>query len=113
MSHDKLPNRYEYWNPWNLCYKFFAEAERLWELETASRRVQLTSIQAGLLLDLVRRMHAMEALRRPYSYMEQAVEMAKKIRLFDSDSDTMSAKADVKTTRARQFSAWGVFNYQR
>ncbi|KXX81374.1 Nitrogen assimilation transcription factor nirA [Madurella mycetomatis] len=107
MDHDRIPNRYEYWNHRNLSYQFLAEAERLWDIETASRRVRVTTLQAALILHIVHNVHAMDAIG--YSYLRQAVNMAKKIGFFSPES---GARRDNKRARAREFTAWSIFNCQ-
>ncbi|GAB1321084.1 hypothetical protein MFIFM68171_11294 [Madurella fahalii] len=107
MACDRIPNRYEFWNPCNLSYQFVAEAERLWDIETASRRVRITTLQAAILLNAAHNMHASDTIG--YSYLCRAVNMAKKIGLFSPDS---GAKQDSRRTRAKEFTAWALFNSQ-
>ena len=82
MTTNELPNRYEYWNPRNSSYQFLAEAKRLWEMETSSSRVRMTTIQAAILLNLISLTNAADAIG--FIYTEKAIEMARRTRLFGS-----------------------------
>lgn len=104
-----LPNRYEYWNPKNLSYQFLAEANRLWEIETVAtnNRVRLTTIQGAVLLHVITVMNAMDAVGATYT--RQAVDMARLIGLFGPDG----ARQNSRRTKARAFTAWALFDWQR
>jgi hypothetical protein len=107
MATNELSERYEYWNPRNYGYQFLAEAKRLWEIETMSSRVRLTTIQASVLLHLTNVMNAIDAVGSTYT--EKAVDMAHRIKLF-GPNDTIQ---DTKRRTARVFTAWALFNWQR
>jgi hypothetical protein len=107
MGTNELSDRYEYWNPRNYGYQFLAEAKRLWEIETMTNRVRLTTIQASVLLHLSNVMNAIDGVGSTYT--ELAVDMAHKIKLFGPNGTTQ----DTKRRNARVFTAWALFNWQR
>jgi hypothetical protein len=106
MITNELPKRYEYWNPRNMSYQFLVEAKRLWEIETTSRRVRLTTIQAAILLHLIHVANAMDAVGSIYT--QQAVSLAQRIGLFGPSA----AGQNTKRSNAKLFTAWALFNWQ-
>lgn len=102
-----ISHRYEYWNPKNLGYQFLAEAKRLWDIELLSGRVRLTTIQAGMHLNLVHIMNAMDAAG--LSYTQQALDMARRVGLLVPPS---GPKQNSRRNRAKAFTAWALFNWQ-
>jgi hypothetical protein len=107
MATRELSNRYEYWNPRNYTYQFLAEAKRLWEIETTSSRVRLTTIQAAVLLHIINIGNAMDAVGSAYT--QQAVDMAQRIGLFGAGG----AKQETNRSNARVFTAWALFGWQK
>jgi hypothetical protein len=105
MSDLRVSRRAEFWNPESLCYRFFAEAKRLWELETGNLR--LTTIQAALILYTVYASCAADKLGRVY--VEQALVMVRELKLFETCPEITNAKMRA----ARDFTAWVVFWFQR
>ncbi len=89
-----------------MSYQFFAEARRLWELEATSTRVRLTTIQAAILLHLINLVNAIDAVG--YTYTTQAVDMARRIKLFGG----LVAEQDAKRRHAKAFTAWALYNWQ-
>jgi hypothetical protein len=105
MCYSKIPNRFEYWNPRTLGYQFLAEAKRLWELE--SGRSKLTTIQAGPIINIVLNMSCMDKLG--WAYTLKAVALAYDLNLFNPPLEPTSKEMQ----GARNFTAWGLFSFQR
>ncbi|KAJ4227937.1 hypothetical protein NW759_004026 [Fusarium solani] len=93
--YSRFRDRAEYWNPQTLLYRFLAEAKRLWELEADTPRV--TTVQAGLALNMVHNMCGLDKFGRAYSI--QAVNLAHKLRLFDDVEEVQ----DQRTRDGRAF----------
>ncbi|KAK2608972.1 hypothetical protein QQS21_002452 [Conoideocrella luteorostrata] len=102
--YQRATKRYEHWNPRHLGYQFLAEAKRLWELEIG--RSRLTTIHAGLVITLMHNMSCMDKVG--WTYTLQAITIAHNLRLFDSSMRVKNSKE----RRARDFTAWALFNYQ-
>ncbi|KAK1955724.1 hypothetical protein LY78DRAFT_423597 [Colletotrichum sublineola] len=96
--------RNEPWNTTSLCYRFFAEARRLWELEMGGST--LTNLQAALVMNTVYNMDGLDEIG--HIYMVQAAKIAHNMHLFSPLPATEWTDMDV----ARLFTAWGFFQWQ-
>ncbi|CCE33506.1 related to nitrate assimilation regulatory protein nirA [Claviceps purpurea 20.1] len=100
-----FPLRAEYWNPNTMLYRFMAEAKRIWELEHSSP--QITTIQAGIIFNVIYNLCGLDEVGQPYRL--HAVALARRMRLFmrvgiaDADSRLCSGKA---------FTAWALYNWE-
>ncbi|KAM0457974.1 hypothetical protein ACHAO4_002695 [Trichoderma viride] len=102
--HMGIPKREQFWNPQGLKYRFLAEAIRLWELESA--RVDLVTVQAATLLNLVYGHNGMDKIGD--IYLNHALNKARQLDLF-GDHATVDNE---RMFHARVFSAWALFNWQ-
>ncbi|KAL7917956.1 hypothetical protein ACQKWADRAFT_265301 [Trichoderma austrokoningii] len=102
--HVGIPNREQFWVPQSLRYRFLAEATRLWELEHT--RVDLVTVQAATLLNLVYSHNGMDSIGEVY--LAHAIHKAQQLNLF-GDHATID---DQRMFHARVFSAWALFNWQ-
>ena len=94
-------SRAEYWNPKNLGYQFLAEAKRLWELESGKSRI--TTVQAAVSLNMV--YNACGADKIGSEYTVQAVRMARKLKLFNQQSDIVCRE----TRMVMAYTGWSLF----
>lgn len=102
-SSSSLSDRSKYWLPDNLTYKFTAEAKRLWDLETASGRRRLTTVQAAQILSSIMDFDGINALGRIYT--DQGLTMANDLGLFElSQEDTND-----QIRKARTWTAWSLY----
>ncbi|CAI6337654.1 unnamed protein product [Periconia digitata] len=101
-SHQDSRNRADHRNPKNLGYRFFAEAKRLWELHSTSKK-SLPSLQTALLLNLLFNLHSSDRIGR--SYQDQAISIAHEIDLFNLATHTMSASG----RDSRGFTLWCLY----
>ncbi|KAA8632821.1 hypothetical protein SMACR_02850 [Sordaria macrospora] len=123
--HRGLHGRAEYWNPANIVYMFLAEAKRLFEIDSelerpipmlndphGERRLReweerrLTTIQAGLLLNVLYLFNGSDKIGWRYSL--RAIDMAHEINLFGAAQPEM----DREMRNVREFTAWIVFTWQ-
>lgn len=81
-----------------------AEAQRLWELQTG--KLRLPALQATLILNMIYNNNALDAVG--LKYLISAVEMAQELKLFQPSS----RKRSDRMKRAREFTAWCLFNWQ-
>lgn len=102
--HPQLKGRNEPWDAQSLCYRFFAEAKRLWELEIGQSK--LTTLQAALVMNTVYNMDGLDQIGN--IYMVEAAKIAHSLNLFGPQESY--ARTDMFT--ARQFTAWGLFSWQ-
>ena len=102
----RFENRAEYWNPQTLSYRFLVEAKRLWEPEAAQPRI--TTIQAGILLNLLHNMCGLDKIGRAYSV--QAIALAHALRLYD-DVPAVRGESS-RSADGRVFTAWMLYNYE-
>lgn len=102
-SSANLSNRAKYWLPDNLTYKFTAEAKRLWDLEAASGRQKLTTVQASQILSVIMDFDGINSLGRMYT--TQGLSMAQDLGLFKSSQHVQC----VKSRKARIWTAWSLF----
>jgi hypothetical protein len=100
-AHEGIPDRAKFWSPQNLAYRFSAEAKRLWESQDG--RVDLPTIQAAILLNVISNSDSMDRVGR--AYMTQAVGMAHDMQLFKAPSPEESKELQ----RVRTFTAWCLF----
>jgi hypothetical protein len=98
------PVRNQPWNTASLCYSFFAEAKRLWEIEMGESK--LTTLQAALVMNSVYNMDGLDQIGN--IYMVQAAKMAYNMDLFSPSQPDNRTDMDV----ARQFTAWSFFSWQ-
>ncbi|GAB0134298.1 hypothetical protein EsDP_00002676 [Epichloe bromicola] len=106
MSYNGARSRHEYWSPNTLGYRFLTEAKRLWELEMEMERSRLTTVQAGVLLNIAHSMSGRDIIG--WSYTVRAAEIAHTLGIFTSEKAVKS----MTMRRARDFTAWAFFSYQ-
>ncbi|KAH6607270.1 hypothetical protein Trco_003583 [Trichoderma cornu-damae] len=99
-----IPNRDQFWVPQSLRYRFLAEAKRLWEQE--SNKVDLVTVQAATLLNLIYSHNGMDKVGMPY--LTQALKIAQQIDLFGDNANEKNGRM----VHARVFTAWALFNWQ-
>ncbi|KAF1737343.1 Nitrogen assimilation transcription factor nirA [Beauveria bassiana] len=102
LIHLPFPDRAEYWNPHFLGYKFFAEARRLWDMDRFEPD-SVTTIQAGLIMNLVYNVYSMDKVG--LSYGAQASAMAYKMGLFKLPDEVTDPSLQI----VRDFTAWGLY----
>ncbi|KAL7952129.1 hypothetical protein V8C42DRAFT_306225 [Trichoderma barbatum] len=96
--------RQQFWNPENIGYRFLAEAKRLWELKSES--ADLPTLQAAVIMNIVYVHHGIDKLGM--IYLKRAIAIAEALELFRG-----SSRIHNSTLRhARDFTAWGLYNYQ-
>lgn len=98
-----MQTRADYWLPDNLGSRFLAEAKRLLELE--QRVGRLTSVQAAVIINLTCNANGIDDLS--WSYLYQAVEMARQLDLF-----AVIPEASQEEQVASATTAWCLFNCQ-
>ena len=99
--HPRIKGRNQPWDTESLCYRFFAETKRLWELETGESK--LTTCQAALVMNSVYNMDGLDQIGNVY--MVQAAKIAYNLDLFGAQG---RGEMDV----AKQFTAWCLFSWQ-
>ncbi|KAL7790796.1 hypothetical protein V8C37DRAFT_176366 [Trichoderma ceciliae] len=99
-----IPNRHQFWVPQSLRYRFLAEARRLWEQEWD--KVDLVTVQAAALLNLIYSHNGMDKIGQPY--LMQALKIAQQMGLFGDHSK----EKNERMVHARVFTAWALFNWQ-
>lgn len=102
-SSSSLSDRSKYWLPDNLTYKFTAEAKRLWDLEGASGRRRLTTVQASQILSSIMDFDGINALGRIYT--NQGLTMAQDLDLFESSPEVTNHQV----RKARTWTAWSLY----
>ncbi|KAF1923885.1 uncharacterized protein M421DRAFT_404860 [Didymella exigua CBS 183.55] len=102
-SSSSLHDRAKYWIPDNLTYKFTAEAKRLWDVENASGRRCLTTIQASQILSVIMDFNGINALGRTYT--NQGLNMACDLDLFRSIPEGINEQM----RKARIWTAWSLY----
>ncbi|KAM0248381.1 hypothetical protein ACHAQJ_009506 [Trichoderma viride] len=102
--HIGIPNRDRFWDPKSLRYRFLAEATRLWELE--SDKVDLVTVQAATLLNLVYSHNSMDKIG--LIYLNHALKKAQQLDLFGDHA----MEDNERMIHARVFTAWALFNWQ-
>ncbi|TDZ22302.1 Nitrogen assimilation transcription factor nirA [Colletotrichum orbiculare MAFF 240422] len=104
VCYPKFTNRVEYWNPQTYTYRFFAEAKRLWELE--SSRARITTVQAGILFSVFHNLCGLDDIGQPYRI--QGVVLAQELGLLKPSScNVMGAKRD-----GWAYTAWALYNWE-
>lgn len=104
-SSSKLPERAKYWLPENLTYKFTAEAKRLWQIEIASGRKRLTTVQASQILSVIMDFDGIKSLGRVYT--DHGLKMARDLSLFQ----TPFAGTSHNMRKACVWTAWSLFSW--
>ncbi|KAM0558247.1 hypothetical protein ACHAPJ_004935 [Fusarium lateritium] len=102
----ELPLRVEFWNPHTLGYRFLAEARRLWEVEEAGSSNKLTTLQAGLFINVIYNLMGADSIG--WRYTLRSVEIAHSLDLFNPLSKVKSRKSQ----HVRDFTAWALFSWQ-
>ncbi|KAJ4263093.1 hypothetical protein NW762_006711 [Fusarium torreyae] len=102
----ELPLRLEFWNPHTLGYRFLAEARRLWEIEEAGSSNKLTTLQAGLFINVIYNLMGADSIG--WRYTLRSVEIAHSLGLFNPLSKVKSRKSQ----HVRDFTAWALFAWQ-
>ncbi|KAG5927461.1 hypothetical protein E4U42_002212 [Claviceps africana] len=98
-------HRAEYWNPDTPLYRFLAEAKRIWELEY--NRPRITTIQAGIIFDVIHNLSGLDEVGQPYRL--HAVVLASRMRLFHQ---TGADEVDDRMRNGRAFTAWALYNWE-
>ncbi|PVI05577.1 hypothetical protein DM02DRAFT_584122 [Periconia macrospinosa] len=101
-SHEDLANRSDYWDPQTLGYKFFAEAKRLWEIESMSKK-SLPTLQAALIFNVLFNVDCMDMIG--LTYQTQAIDIAHEIDLFNTDTHVTRSSG----TNSRAFTLWCLY----
>ena len=103
-------SRAEFWNPCTLQYQFAAEVRRLWDMESDDG--DLLKIQAGLVMSLASNVSGIDKVG--WRHVEQAVDAAKAIRLFDPppEGELRPNATAAKMEASRALTAWAVFCWQ-
>ncbi|ETS83860.1 hypothetical protein PFICI_05736 [Pestalotiopsis fici W106-1] len=104
VCYPRFSDRAEYWNPHTLVYRFIAEAKRIWEIE--SHQVRLTTIQAGMLFNVFYNLCGLDEIGQPYRI--QAIELAHKLRLYDSAISGQSKRI----RDGRLYTAWALYDWE-
>lgn len=105
-SYSSLRDRAKYWLPDNLTYKFTAEAKRLWDLESVSGKIRLTTIQASQILSVIMDFDGIDKMGRVYT--AQGLDMAHKLNLFKTCQGIKSERM----RKARIWTAWSLYAWQ-
>jgi len=101
----RFGDRFKYWDPDSLGYRFLAEAKSLWEVQiTDGNRPKLVSVQAVMIINIVLNLHGLD--KQGHLYGLQGLAIAKDMGLF-SGSRHITPKQD---RHARDFTAWCLFN---
>lgn len=85
-------------------YRFLAEAKRLWETEANVARV--TTIQAGILFNVLYNLSGLDEVGQAYRI--QAIALASELQLFDSKANGLSNRQ----RRGWAFAAWALYNWE-
>ncbi|PVH92879.1 hypothetical protein DM02DRAFT_662521 [Periconia macrospinosa] len=100
----KIPNRFRYWEPEGLGYRFLAEAKRIWEMQIISRKYRhLTSVQAALIINIVHHLYGLDKIGDTYGRKGWVI--AQEMQLFDGNAHILSERV----RNARNFTAWCLF----
>jgi hypothetical protein len=102
-SSSNLPDRAKYWIPDNLTYKFTAEAKRLWDIESASGRRRITTVQASQILSVIMDFDGINALGRLYT--NQGLTMAHDLGLFKVSPEGFNEEM----RKAYTWTAWSLY----
>ncbi|KAH8657914.1 putative C6 transcription factor [Xylariales sp. PMI_506] len=103
--YSRFQDRAEYWNPHTLVYHFQAESRRLWDLQATGPPL-ITTLQAAIVLNLIRNMSSLDKLGRPFGV--QAVTLAHELRLYDEPRADQSQR----TRDGWAFTAWTLYNFE-
>lgn len=87
-------------------YRFLAEAKRIWELETS--RPQITTIQAGIIFNVIYNLCGLDEIGQ--AYRVHAIALAHKIRLFGSTVDQDGQNDRMRNGKA--YAAWALYNWE-
>ncbi|KAL6704951.1 hypothetical protein ACN47E_007496 [Coniothyrium glycines] len=98
-----IEDRFMFWEPQNLGYRFLAEARRLWEM--VAEEASLTTVQAGYLITATYNVNGLDRIGR--SYTAQALAMAEQLGLFHDD-----AHDDRRFRKAKAITGWSLFSWQ-
>lgn len=102
----RFKNRAEYWNPQTLMYRFLAEAKRLWELEAP--RPRITTIQAGIIFNVIHNLCGLDEIGQ--AYRVHALALAHELGLFDGTVDRHQESDRMRNGRA--YAAWALYNWE-
>ncbi|KAF2656565.1 hypothetical protein K491DRAFT_767645 [Lophiostoma macrostomum CBS 122681] len=105
QSLSQIPDRYKFWLPHNLGYRFLAEAKRLWETETFDGKSRITTAQAACVLNNITDLNGMDKVRA--FYYREALAMMKRMNLFNAHVEGESKRA----FKGRLFTAWAFFSW--
>ncbi|KAF3003189.1 hypothetical protein E8E13_009462 [Curvularia kusanoi] len=97
----RFSNRFRYWEPDTLGYRFLAEAKRLWELDSAgssNANRRLTSVQAAFIINIVLNLHGLDKIGDIYGRQGRGI--AEDIgRASFRENSTLSIQEAAKFTR--------------
>ena len=85
-------------------YRFLAEVKRIWELEATKPR--LTTIQAGIILNIFHNLSGLDEVGKAYRI--HAVALAHQLRLFDGAIDRESAR--IRNCLA--YTVWALYSWE-
>jgi hypothetical protein len=100
----RIQGRNEPWDTGSLCYRFFAETKRLWELEMGEST--LTTLQAALVMNSVYNMDGLDQIGNVY--LVQATKIGYNLDLFRPWQGEHRTEMDI----ARHLTAWSLFLWQ-
>lgn len=103
-----MRDRFEFWNPNSLGYKFFAEARRLWELELHNDSC-ITSVQAGLVMSVTYNLYALDKVGMTYT--ADAIMIARELNLFELPSSLRSS--NYREWHGYGFTGWALYFWAR
>lgn len=104
-----VQNRFDYWDPSGIGYKFFAEARRLWDIQF-HQESHVTSIQAALVMGVMFNLYAMD--RVGITYMTEGVRLARNLNLFELPQ-YMGVNISERELRGFGFTAWSLYFWVR
>ncbi|KXJ86060.1 putative C6 transcription factor [Microdochium bolleyi] len=104
VCYPRFSDRSEYWKPQTLHYRFLAEAKRLWELEAMEPRI--TTIQAGIIFNVIHNLCGLDEIGQPYRI--HAVALAQSLGLLDGSSP----QGSLRMQNAYAYTAWTLYNWE-
>lgn len=87
-------------------YRFLAEAKRLWELEAPKPRI--TTIQAGIIFNVIHNLCGIDEIGQPYRI--HALALADKLQLLDGTIGGREQSSRIQNGRA--YAAWALYNWE-
>lgn len=103
-----MRNRFDFWNPHGIGYKFFAEARRLWEIQLHQDSL-VTTVQAAIVMSVTYNLYAIDKIG--IMYTAEAVRLALDLRLFELPA-AMGNRSD-RELHGFGFTAWSLYFWVR